>query len=116
MPSLRALEQQILAREGFRVSLVPLDPKTKVFPAYDYTVMAPSKWRISDWKTIRMAPFVTLLRGVTVYRGGGEPVRTDLRLGSLRDTYYEAEYGEAKPAASDNVVEITSAPSRREPL
>lgn len=34
-----------------------------------------------------------LLRGVTVYRGDGEPVQRDLQLGNLRDGYYEVEYG-----------------------
>jgi hypothetical protein len=116
MATMRAVEQQIYAREGFRVSLVALDPKTKAFPAYEYSVMASNKWRISDWKTIRMAPYVTLLRAVSIYRGNGQPVRTDMRLGNLRDTYFEAEYGEATPAAAmENVVAITSAPSRREP-
>jgi hypothetical protein len=115
MATLRALEQQIFAKEGFRVALVPLDPKAKAFPAYEYSVMASNKWRISDWKTVRLAPYVTLLRGVSVYRGSGQEVRMDMRLGNLRDTYFDAEYGEPKPAATtENVVAITSAPSKRE--
>jgi hypothetical protein len=114
MPSLKQVEQQILTREGFRVSLVPLDPKTKSFPAYEYPVMASNKWRVSDWKTVRMGPYIALLRGVTVYRGGGQAVKTDMRLGNLRDTYFDAEYGEAKAEGLPaNVFSIASAPSRR---
>ena len=93
MASLKQVEQQIFAREGFRVELAPLDPKAKSFPPYEFAVMATNKWRVSDWKTQRLAQYVTLLRGVTVLRGDGKPVKTDLRIGHLRDTYFDAEYG-----------------------
>jgi len=35
----------------------------------------------------------TLVRGVIIYRGNGDPAVRDLQLGNLRDSYYEAEHG-----------------------
>ena len=110
MATIAAVEKQIFEREGFRVTLVPLTERTKSLPDYDYAVMAPQRWRISDWKNARLAPYVTLLRGVTVFRGDGSTVGRDLQLGNLRDSYYEAAYGAIGPAneepASDKVVPL----------
>jgi hypothetical protein len=50
MPTIAAVERQILEREGFRVKLMPIDPKTKSLPAYEFTAMAPQRWKLSDWK------------------------------------------------------------------
>ena len=58
----------------------------------------PTTWRISDWKTERLAAYVGMLRGVTIFRGDGAPAKRDVRLGYLRDTYYAAEYGSTSPA------------------
>jgi len=93
MPSLAQVEEQIYVVEGFRAKLVPLLAKTKSFPSYDYTAMAPQKWRISDWKTARLGAYLTLVKAVTVERGDGTAVRGDLQLGNIRDSYYEARYG-----------------------
>jgi hypothetical protein len=107
MATIAAVEKKIFEREGFRVQLVPLTAKVKSLPDYDYTVMAPQRWNISDWKNWRLSPYVELLKGVTVYRGDGETVPRDLQLGNLRDTYYEAAYG--KPTKSgEKVVNIRS--------
>ena len=38
-----------------------------------------------------------LLRVRAVLRGDGSALKTDMQLGNLRDTYYEATYGSAKP-------------------
>lgn len=105
MPSIAAVEKEIFEREGFRVRLTPLGDKTKTIPAYDFTAMAPQRWKISDWKNERLANYVTLIRDVTVFSGDGERVRRDMQLGNLRDTYYQAEYGTltTKPA---NVVRL----------
>lgn len=112
MATIAAVEKQIFEREGFRVQLVPLTAKVKALPDYDYAVMAPQRWKISDWKNERLAPYVELLRGVTVFRGDGEPVPRDLQLGNLRDSYYEAAYG--KPVETrKNVVNIRSRDSQR---
>jgi hypothetical protein len=51
---------------------------------------------------------------VKVYRGDGEPIARDVKLGHLRDTYFEAEYGTLAPEAPssevpDNVVRIETA-------
>lgn len=105
MATLAAVEKQIWEREGFRVKLIPLTEKTKSLPDYDYTVMAPQRWKISDWKNERLARYVTMLRGVTVFRGDGSLVQRDLQLGNLRDTFYEAAYGE-RPAKDNNVLTL----------
>ncbi|MBV9102481.1 MAG: hypothetical protein JO060_02765 [Candidatus Eremiobacteraeota bacterium] len=99
MPTVAQVEEQIYACEGFRVRLVPLSERAKRLPSYDFLVMAPQRWRISDWKNVRMAAYVTLLREATVLRGDDTPVRRDLQLGNLRDSYYAEKYGslEAEP-------------------
>jgi hypothetical protein len=93
MPTLAQVEEQIYVVEGFRIKMTPLLAKTKTFPSYDYTAMAPQRWRLSDWKTARLGAYLTLVKAVTVERGDGTPVRGDLQLGNIRDSYYEAKYG-----------------------
>jgi len=113
VPTIGQLEEQMYVLEGFRVALTPFDAKRKSFPSYDFRVMAPQRWRISEWKNIRLAAYVTLLRAATPLRSDGAPVKGDLQLGKLRDSYYEAEYGALKPSpqgAADNVVDFR--PSR----
>jgi len=93
MATFAAVEKQIQAREGFQVKLTPLTDKVKVLPDYAFTVMAPQRWKISEWKNERLADYITLVKDVTIYRGNGDVVRQDVQLGNLRDTYYQAEYG-----------------------
>ena len=93
MATLAAVEKQIEQREGFRVKLTPLTDKVKAIPDYAFSVMAPQKWKLSEWKNERLADYITLIRDVTIYRGNGDVVRTDVQLGNLRDTYYQAAYG-----------------------
>jgi hypothetical protein len=93
MPSLAQVEEQIFVVEGFRVKLTPLLAKTKSFPSYDYTVMAPQRWRVSDWKTARLGAYLALVKAAQLERGDGTPVKGDLQLGNIRDSYYEATYG-----------------------
>jgi hypothetical protein len=97
VPSIAQVEEQILVIEGFRVKLVPLVVKTKSFPSYDFTAMAPQRWRVSDWKTARLAAYLAVVKSATVLRGDGTPVKSDLQLGSIRDSYYEATYGPIEP-------------------
>jgi hypothetical protein len=97
MASLKQVEDAIFAREGFRVELEPFDQKKSKFPEYDWRVMAPQRWHISDWKNARLEPYRLLIKGAKVFRGDGSPVARDMQLGNLRDTYYEAEYGPLKP-------------------
>jgi hypothetical protein len=99
MPTLAQIEQQILVVEGFRVRLEPLVAKTKSYPSYDFTTMAPQRWKVSDWKNIRLKAYVTLVRGISIAGGDGTPVKGDPTLGNLRDTYYKAEFGTLDPAA-----------------
>ncbi len=108
MATIAAVEKQIFEREGFRVKLTPLTDKVKSLPDYDYTTMAPQRWKISDWKNERLSRYVELLRGITVYRGDGGPVQRDVQLGNLRDTYYEAAYGKPTPQSRKNVINIRS--------
>ncbi len=99
MPTLAQVEEQILVCEGFRVTLTPLRPKTKMLPSYDFRVMAPQRWRISDWKTARLGAYLTLVRAVAVFAGDGAEIKRDLQLGHVRDTYYAATYGSTAPPA-----------------
>jgi hypothetical protein len=91
------VERAILDREGFRVELEAFAEKRQALPAYDYRVMAPQRWKVSDWKNARLAEYRLLLKGATVYRGDGTPLPRDSQLGNLRDSYYEAEYGSLQP-------------------
>lgn len=108
MATIAAVEKQIFECEGFRVKLTALTGRVKSLSDYDYAVMAPQRWKISDWKNERLSRYVELLRGVTVYRGDGELVQRDMQLGNLRDTYYEAAYGKPQTESRKNVVDIRS--------
>jgi hypothetical protein len=107
--SITELQEQIFAREGFRVSFERLGASSDPLPGYEYPVMAPNGWKVSDWQRIRLAPFILFFRGVKVYRGDDEPIARDVKLGNLRDSYYEARYGTLSPEppdVPDNVVEM----------
>lgn len=93
MATISSVEKQIYEREGFRVRLSPLSEKTKSIPDYDFAVMAPQRWKISEWKIERLAEYIPLIREIVIFRGDGEPVKRDMQLGNLRDSYYQAEYG-----------------------
>ena len=97
MASKAQVEEAIRKREGFRVELELFDGKRPALPPYEYAVMAPHRWKVSDWKNARLAEYRLLVKGVTVYRGDGSPIPRDMQLGNLRDTYYEAEYGSLEP-------------------
>src|SRR5216683_8054321 len=71
------LQEQIFAREGFRVSFERLGKSDAPLPPYDYPVMAPTGWKVSDWQRVRLAPYVLLFRGVTVFRGDDKPIARD---------------------------------------
>jgi hypothetical protein len=59
--------------------------------------MAPSKWHISDWKRVRLAAYISIFKAVRVYRGDDTIAKTDLKLVTLRDSYYQARYGTLEP-------------------
>jgi hypothetical protein len=96
MATKKQIEDAIRNVEGFRVELELLADKKANLPAYDYSVMAPQRWKISEWKNTRLEKYRLLVKSATVFRGDGTPVPRDLQLGNLRDTYYEAEYGSTK--------------------
>jgi len=109
MATIAQVERQIFEREGFRVRLTLLNDKVKTLPPYEFSAMAPQRWRFSDWKNERLGSYVTVLRDATALRGDGNPVTRDMQLGNLRDTYYEAEYGStrlAEDSQSDKVVNL----------
>ncbi len=106
MPTVAQVEEQIYACEGFRVRLTPLKPGAKMLPAYDFLVMAPQSWRVSEWKTVRLRGYVAVVRSVIVLRGDESPVKTDLRLGNLRDTYYHAKYGTLAAEAMTGILSV----------
>jgi hypothetical protein len=95
------LQNQIATVEGFRVSFSRLGSANMPIEPYAYEVMAPSKWRISDWKLIRLAPYIALFRSVDIYRGDDTIVKSDIRLAALRDSYYAAKYGTLEPTQPD---------------
>ena len=103
MASKTQVERQIFEREGFRVELELFETKRQTLPSYEYEVMAPQRWKVSDWKNARLEGYRLLVKGATVYRGDGSPISRDLQLGNLRDTYYEREYGSLEPPSVGDV-------------
>jgi hypothetical protein len=93
------LQNQIAAVEGFHVSFDRLGAADVPIPQYAHDVMAPSKWRISDWKRVRLAPYIGIFKAVRVIRGDDSVVTADLKLVTLRDSYYQARYGTLEPEA-----------------
>ncbi|HTJ27553.1 MAG TPA: hypothetical protein VMA36_15440 [Candidatus Limnocylindria bacterium] len=106
--TLNDIQDQIFEREGFRVAFVPFGASDHPLPPYDYPVMAPNGWHVSDWRRIRLAPYIVSFRDVYVYRGDGGRLTTDVKLGHLRDTYYAAQYG-TLAAESATLVPATAA-------
>jgi hypothetical protein len=101
MASKAQVENAILQREGFRVELELFDGKRPALRSYDYLVMAPQRWKVSDWKNARLGPYRLLVKGITIYRGDRTPISRDLQLGNLRDSYYEDAFGSLAPPLSD---------------
>jgi len=93
--SLHDVETAIFEKEGFRVRLVPFEGRKAALPPYRFDYMASNKWKISDWKNARLAAYVPFIKTIEVFRGDGSTVKSDLRLGNLRDSYFDAYYGEA---------------------
>jgi hypothetical protein len=91
------IEKAIFEREGFRAELELFDGNRPSLPPYDYPVMAPQRWKVSDWKNARLEAYRLLVKAATIYRGGSEPITRDMRLGNLRDTYYEDGYDSLEP-------------------
>jgi hypothetical protein len=110
------VERAILEREGFRVEFELLAGERETLPPYEYVVMAPQRWKVSDWKNVRLEPYRLLVRTATVYRGDGTPIDRDLQLGNLRDTYYVDAYGPGmQPLVSGgNAGNITRLSEKRE--
>lgn len=100
MATKKQVEEAIFEREGFRVELEPFEAKKGALPAYEWSVMAPQRWHVSDWKNARLEAYRLAVKGITVFRGDGSPVTRDMQLGNLRDTYYEAEYGPVRASSA----------------
>ncbi len=107
------IEKAILEREGFRIELQLFEGKRPSLPPYDYPVMAPQRWKVSDWKNARLEAYRLLVKGVTIYRGGSEPITRDMQLGNLRDTYYEDAYGSLEPPQGVDASKVVQLDSRR---
>jgi hypothetical protein len=102
MATKEQVQKAIFEREGFRVELEFFDGKRHALAPYDFPVMAPQRWKISDWKNARLGAYVLVVKGATVLRGDGSAATRDLQLGNLRDGYYEATYGSLLPPAGAN--------------
>jgi hypothetical protein len=109
------VERAVLEREGFRVEFEFFTGKRETLPPYDYPVMAPQRWKVSDWKNVRLEAYRLLVKSATVYRGDGTPIDRDLQLGNLRDTYYEDAYGPLKktPVGEEKPGKVTRLSERR---
>ena len=79
MATRKQVEDAIFAREGFRVELEPFEGKKSPLPAYEFTAMAPQRWRISEWKNERLQPYRLLIKAVVVYRGDGTRAARDIQ-------------------------------------
>jgi hypothetical protein len=103
------VERAIFEREGFRVEFELFRGKRETMPPYDYVVMAPQRWKVSDWKNARLDAYRLLVKSATVFRGDGTPIDRDQQLGNLRDTYYEDAYGSLKLASDgdENTGKVT---------
>jgi hypothetical protein len=91
------LQNQIASVEGFRISFERFGAADTPIEPYPYDVMAPSKWRISDWKRVRLASYIGTFKAVVVFQGDDSPVKSDIKLVTLRDSYYQARYGTLDP-------------------
>jgi hypothetical protein len=111
--SITELQNQIAAIEGFRVSFNRLGAAKLPIEPYAFDVMSPSKWHISDWKRVRLAAYIAIFKSVDVYRGDDTIVKSDIRLVTLRDSYYEAKYGTLEPAEPEASPDVISLDSRR---
>lgn len=91
MATIKQVEEAIFAREGFRVTIEPLNAKSKVnLPAYDPPYMAYNKWKLTDWKQHRLAPYIPFLKSVTVLKPDGKKTTSDMQIGNLRNAYFQA--------------------------
>jgi|ERR1700677_1391570 hypothetical protein len=99
------LQNQIASVEGFRISFERFGAADTPIEPYPYDVMAPSKWRISDWKRVRLASYIGTFKTVVVFQGDDTPVKSAIKLVTLRDSYYQARYGtleaEERPLLSE---------------
>jgi hypothetical protein len=93
MATIKQVEDAIFKREGFRVKLTPLGLKAAL-PPYEHEYMCSNRWTVSEWQSVRLAPYVSLLRSAEVLRGDGKRSTTTMRLGNLRDTYFNAFCGD----------------------
>ncbi len=107
------LQNQIASVEGFRISFERFGAADTSIDAYPYDVMAPSKWRISDWKRVRLASYIGTFKSVTVFQGDDTPVKSDIKLVTLRDSYYQARYGTLEPEERPILSEIEVAREKK---
>jgi|SRR5580698_293538 hypothetical protein len=106
------VEKAIFEREGFRVELELFGEKRQTLPPYDFSEMAPQRWKVSDWKNARLDAYRLLAKGVKIYLGNGTPITRDLRLGNLRDTYFEAAHGSLQPPSGETSKTASVTPLR----
>ena len=107
------VEKAIFEGEGFRVELELFGRERPSLPPYDYPVMAPQRWKLSDLKNARLEAYRLLVKGATIYRGGSEPITRDMQLGNLRDTYYEDAYGSLEPPQEVDASKVVQLDSKR---
>ena len=58
------IEKGIFEREGFRVELQLFDGKRPSLRPYDHPVMAPQRWKVSDWKNARLEAYRLVVKAL----------------------------------------------------
>lgn len=89
--TVKQLEEAIFEREGFRVRIEPLAGKAKsALPPYKPAYMSYNKWKLTEWKMRRLAPYIPFLKSVEVLRPDGSRTTSDMQIGNLRNAYFLA--------------------------
>lgn len=89
MATVKQVEEAIFQREGFRVKLELLDAKVKSLPPYEHEYMGFNKWKLTEWQSARLAPYIPFVRSIVILRPDGRRTVSDMQLGNLRDAYFK---------------------------
>ena len=86
MASLKNIERDICALEGFDVTIRSNGGNQRNLPAYDYGRAARAAFTVGDWKSKRFEPNYPELE-VDVLRADGRVAARTMTLARLRDEY-----------------------------
>lgn len=86
MASVKTLEREIRALEGFEVALRADGPARRSYPAYDYGRAARAAFTVDDWKRARFEPNYPDVE-VDLLRADGRVAKPAMTLVRLRAEY-----------------------------